>query len=227
MNIVDIILIAVIALVAIVSAKRGFILTLLNIASYAIAGVAAKLFSLPVADYVYDNYFKVKIIQKLYEIMPSGSVEGEINTVVDSTLETLPGYMQALIEQYGVAELTEAMEQSGVNALTVEMIEQTYLAPAVTDILSMVAIVLIFVLFGFLLRIVFSLVSRIFTRKKHKFIRGTNMLLGAAFGAVKGTVIAAVIAAILNIGAPAVNNPQLTDLVNTSAVCNTVAEILK
>ena len=149
------------------------------------------------------------------------------NAVVDNTLDALPGYMQLLMKQYGEAELSAAIEQSGVSNLTVEMIEQTYLAPAITDIFSMVATVLIFVLFGFLLRAVFSLVSRIFTRKKHKFIRGTNMILGAAMGAVKGTIIAGLIAAVLNIGAPAVNNPQLTDLVNTSAVCSTVAEILK
>lgn len=227
MNIVDIILIAVIAVVAIISAKKGFMMTLFNIAAYAIAGIFSKLFSTPVAEYAYTNFFNEIIIGKLYEIMPSGSVEGEINTVLDNTIESLPGYMQALINHFGVADVSGVMEQTGVDTLTVEVIEQTYLAPAVTNILSIVAMVILFVLLGFLLRIVFSFINRIFTRKKHKFIRSTNMILGAAFGALKGVLIAAVIAAVLNIGVPVINNPELTEFVNTSAICNMVAEILK
>ena len=111
--------------------------------------------------------------------------------------------------------------------MTVEMIEQTYLAPVVTNVLSIVAMVLLFLLLVFILRIVFSLINKGLTKKKHKFIRGTNTLFGAAFGAVKGTLIISLIAAVLNIGAPVINNAALNEFVNGSAICNMVAEILK
>lgn len=228
MNIVDLILFIIIAVVAIASARKGFLMTLFNVAAYVIAGVLAKLFSAPAADYAYSNFFREMVSAKLNELMPSGSVEGEITTVISDAIETLPSYIQALINQFiNPSDILKAGSEGGNAAYTVEMLEQTYLAPVVTNVLGIVAMVLLFVLFVFILRIVFSVINKGLTKKKHKFIRGTNTLLGAAFGAVKGTAIVALIAAVLNIGAPVINNQNLSDFVNGSAICNMVAEILK
>ena len=227
MNIVDLILFIVIAVVAIASAKKGFLMMLFNIAAYVISGILSKIFSSPVASYAYENFFGEMVLSKLRELMPTGSVEGEISTVVTSAIESLPGYMQALISHFFSAEIISSGSSGESAAMTVEMIEQTYLAPVVTNVLSIVAMVLLFLLLVFILRIVFSVINKGLTRRKHKFIRGTNMLFGAAFGAVKGTLITALIAAVLNIGAPVINNASLNDFVNGSAICNMVAEILK
>ncbi len=228
MNIVDLLLFIVVAVIAIASARKGFLMTLFNIVSYAIAGIASKIFSSPVAEYVYTNYFSEKVLAKLNEIMPSGSVEGEITSVISDAIETLPAYLQALVNQFAnPADIMNAGAGAENAALTVEMLEQTYVAPVVANVISIVAMVLMFVALVFILRIVFSFINRVFTKKKHKFIRGTNALLGAAFGAVKGVLVAAVIAAVLNIGAPVIDNENFSDFVNNSAVCNMVAEILK
>ena len=228
MNIVDLILFIVIAVVAIASARKGFLMTLFNIAAYVIAGVAAKIFSSPVADYAYINFFSEKVLNRLHTLMPSGSAEGELTTVIVNAIETLPAYVQALINQFvNPSDIISAGAEGGNTVYTVEMIEQTYLAPAVINVLGIVAMVLLFVLFVFILRIVFSIINKGLTKKKHKLIRGTNTLLGAAFGAVKGTAIAALIAAVLNIGAPVINNQNLSDFVNGSAICNMIADILK
>ena len=227
MNIVDLVLFIVVAVVAIASARKGFLMTLFNIAAYAISAVASKIFSLPVAEYAYANFFSEKVLSKLYEMMPSGSVEGEINTVFSGVIESLPEYMQTLIAHFFSAEIVPGIAAEESAALTVEAIEQSYLAPVITNVLSIIAMVLLFILVVFVLKIVFSAVNKGLTRKKHKIIRGTNTLLGAAFGAVKGTFIAAVLAAVLNVGVPVVNTPVLIDYVNGSAICNMVAEILK
>ncbi len=228
MNIVDLILFIVIAVVAIASARKGFLMTLFNIASYVIAGILAKMFSSPVADYAYVNFFSEKVLAKLHQLMPSGSVEGEISTVIINAIGSLPSYIQALINRFvNPSDIINAGSEGANTVYTAEMLEQTYLAPAVINVLGIVAMVLLFVLFVFILRIVFSIINKGLTKKKHKFIRGTNTLLGAAFGAVKGTAIAALIAAVLNIGAPVINNQNLSDFVNGSAICNMVAEILK
>ncbi|MBQ6897507.1 MAG: CvpA family protein [Clostridia bacterium] len=227
MNVVDLILFIVIAVVAIASARKGFLMTLFNIAAYIIAGIAAKIFSVPVAEYAYLNFFSEKLLNRLHELIPSGSVEGELTTVIVNAIETLPSYVQSLINQFvNPSDIINAGAEGGNAVYTVEMIEQTYLSPAVINVLGIVAMVLLFVLFVFILRILFSIINKGLTRKKHRFIRRTNTFLGAAFGAVKGTAIAALIAAILNIGAPVINNQNLSDFVNGSAICNMVAEIL-
>ena len=215
------------AVVAIASARKGFLMMLFNIAAYVISGILSKIFSSPVALYAYENFFGEIVLSKLRELMPSGSVEGEITTVVNEVIESLPEYIQALISHFFPADaISSGMSAEGA-AMTVEMIEQTYLAPVVTNVLSIVAMVLLFLLLVFILRIVFSVINKGLTKKKHKLIRGTNTLFGAAFGAVKGTLIISLIAAVLNIGAPVIDNASLNDFVNGSAICNMVAEILK
>ena len=226
MNIVDIALIVVIAVIAIISAKKGFLMTIFNIAAYAIAGVASKLFSSPVGAYVYENFFSAKILNKLEELMPSGSVEGEVSTVVTNAVESLPEYIQALIYRFDVVSfMNEQAPQT--EALTVDVLESMYLAPAVTNVLSIVSSVVLFALFLFVSRLIFGLINKSLTDKKHKVVKGTNTFFGAAFGVVKGTAIAALFAAVFNIAAPGVNNESLTELVNGSIICNMVAEILK
>ncbi len=200
-------------------------MVLFNIASYVISGILAKIFSSPVASYAYENFFGEMVLAKLRELMPTGSVEGEITTVITSAIESLPEYIQVLISHFFSAEVISSGTPG--EAMTVEMIEQTYLAPVVTNVLAIVAMVLLFLLLVFILRIVFAGINKGLTKKKHKFIRGTNTLFGAAFGAVKGTLIISLIAAVLNIGAPVINNATLNDFVNGSAICNMVAEILK
>lgn len=226
MNIIDIVLFVIVAVVAVVSAKKGFLMTLFNIIAYAVAGVVSKLFCSPVAEYLYDGYFSEKVLAKLNSLMPSGSAEGELSTVVTNAVDTLPAYIKALIEHFDVVSFMND-SSAAESVYTVDMIESVYLAPAVTNVLSIVASVALFVLFSFVLRMVFTLVNKAFTSKKHKIIKSTNTLLGAAFGVVKGSAIIAILAAIVNIAAPAINNESFIQMVNGSAICNMVAEIIK
>lgn len=227
MNIVDLILIIAVAVIAIISAKKGFLLALLNIAAYVVSGVLAKLFSSPVVSYIYSNYFSEKILLKLHELIPSGSVEGELETVIINAIQSLPEPIVSLISHFNASELVSAVVTPADTALTVEMIEQTYVAPFVSNVLSIVVMVVLFILFSFVLRFVFSLINKMITGKKHKIIRGANMFFGAALGVVKGSFIAGIISAVLNIAAPVINNPQLNDFVNGSAICNIIADLLK
>lgn len=223
MNILDLIIFLIVAVIAIVSARKGFLIQILNIVSYVVSGILARIFSAPVVSYIYTNYFSEKVLLKLNEVMPSGSVEGEIIAVVTETLESLPDFIGSAITHFD-------LELSLLNAegtYTVEMLEQTYLAPMISKVLSIVVMVILFVLFAIVLKFAFSIINRLLTGKKHKLIRGTNMFFGAALGAVKGSLIAGVICAVLNIAAPVINNPLLLTYVNGSAICGIIAELLK
>ena len=226
MNIIDIVFVIFVAIIAIISANKGFILSLLNIAAYFIAGVLAKIFASPVSEYVYTNYAYEKVMAKLNEILPSGSVEGEINTVIEGVFESLPDFVYDLANHFGVFN-TEAISGAIGSTLTVELIEKNYVGPAVCSVISVVVIVFLFILFAILLRIVFAFINKLLTSKKHKIMRKTNMFLGAALGVIKGVIPAGLVCAVLNIAVPAINNAQFTDFVNGSYFCNLVADILK
>lgn len=224
MNILDIIAIGLLLIITIISAKKGFMMSLFNIVGYVISAVLSKTMSMPVSAYVYTNYFSDSVLGKLNELIPSGSVQGEISEVINNVVASLPEYVQSMISQF---ELSELLVPAETGALTVEMIEQTYIAPIMLKIISVVAVVVLFIVISFILRIVFSLINKFFVSKKHNIIRKTNMLLGAILGVVKGAVVSCVLCAVLNVAAPIINNPTVYDFVNGSAICNFVADLLK
>lgn len=226
MNIVDLILIIAVAVIAIISAKKGFLLALLNIAAYVASGILAKLFASPVGAYIYSNYFSEKILLKLQELIPSGSVEGELQNIIINAIQSLPEPIASLVSHFNGVEILSSVTFADT-ALTVDTIEQTYVAPFVLNVLSIVLMVILFIFFSFVLRFVFSLINKLVTGKKHKMIRGANMFFGAALGVVKGSFIAGIISAVLNIAAPVINNPQLSAFVNGSAICNIIEDLLK
>lgn len=228
MNIIDLILVILVAVIAIISANKGFILAALNIVAYAVAGILSKIFAAPVSSYLYKNFAYEKVMASLNELLPSGSVEGEINTVIESVFESFPSVVYDLASHFGIFNTDALLADAATGeALTVELLEKNYIGPAVNSVISVVVIVLLFILFAIILRIVFSFINKMLTGKKHKFMRKTNMLLGAALGVIKGVIPAGIICAILNIAAPAINNAQFTDFVNRSYFCNLVADILK
>ncbi|MBE6716422.1 MAG: hypothetical protein E7573_05830 [Ruminococcaceae bacterium] len=225
MNIIDLLLLLFVVAVAVFSAKKGFLLSLFNIIAYIISGIAAKVLSLPVTEYIYNDFIKERIISELYEIMPSGSVETELYAVVENAMASLPDFFTATAKQFGLyPDLSSVVTDSN---LTAEMIESTYISSILCNVISVVVLVIMFVLFSFILKIILSLVNHSLTKEKHKVIRGANMFFGAAFGVIKGIIPAGAVCALLNILSPLINNANFSELVIGSYFCNLLADILK
>lgn len=225
MNYIDIAVIVFIVAVTLISAKKGFIKSLLNLSAYALAGIVAKILASPVAAYIYTNFLKVKVLDELSEILPSGSVSGEIGTVINSALASLPSFVSTLAAQFGITE--GMLLNSSVNEmLTVENIEAQYLGPIVSAVVSVIVLVILFILFAIVFRIIFSVVDKFLNSDKHKIIRTSNRVLGAVFGFIKSLVPAGLICALLNIAAPLVNNEAFYDMVTDSFFCKFIAGIL-
>jgi uncharacterized membrane protein required for colicin V production len=227
MNIIDFIVLGLIAIIAVASAKKGFLMSLFNVVAYVISGFFSKLFCNPVTEYVYEYYMQEKVLMKLNELLPSGSVDGEISTVIDNTLNSLPVFFTGMAEVFGIYDVSGSAAINTEAALTVEVIESDYIGPIVLNIISVVVLVLLFVFFSMLFRFILSFVNRTLTKKKHKLIRGTNMFLGAAIGVIKGIIPAGILCALVNIAAPVLNNELLYQYASDSYFCNLVADLLK
>lgn len=229
MNIVDFLLVILIAVVAVISAKKGFLMSLFNIIAYIAAGFLAKIFSSPVASYVYSAYLSDKVLSKLNELMPSGSMEGELQSIIEGVFDSLPGFLGTLVDHLDIVdEVLLGLDLTGSGqTLTVAVIEADYLAPMILKVISAIAVVVLFILFSVVLRMVLSLINKGLTSKKHKLFRRTNAFLGAALGVVKGIIPAGLICAVLNIAVPALGNEKLLEFVSGSYFCGLIADILK
>lgn len=225
MNLIDIAVIVFIFAVTLISAKKGFIKAIFNLSAYALAGVVSKIFVNPVTSYVYDSFLRVKVIDVLENMLPSGSVSGEINTVVESALSSLPSFVTSLASHFGITASSVTSEISN-ETLSIEFIESEYLAPVVSAVVSVIVLILLFILFAIVFRIIFSFVDKALNSDKHKVIRSSNRILGAILGFIKSLIPAGVICAVLNIASPVISNESFSVMVTESFFCKLIADML-
>lgn len=223
-NIIDIIAVALIVLITVSSAKKGFMKTLLTLAAFIAAFVGARIAAAPVSEFIYSDYISPLVLEKLNELLPNGSVAGEIDAVIEGILAQFPAALVDIARTYNLLPDFSALS-TGTADLTVASIEELYVAPVLTEIAAIITTLVLFVVLSAILRLVVAMINRFFVSDKHKFVKRTNMLLGAVLGFVKSLIPVAVLGAVLNLIAPAIGNEQLISFVNTSYLCEIVANL--
>ena len=220
MNTLDIVLILLVVFSALIAAKRGLLRSLLNLGAVVGAGILSRMLAQPVAGLCYDQFLHNKIQQELLEILPEGSVSGQVSAGIDSILAELPQPVVAIAKQFGLyPQLNE-----GTQVLTVEAIEQDYIVPVVTGVMAVIATVILFIVIGAVLKIIVGMIDKRATNKdSHKWVHGFNALLGGVVGLVKGVIPAAVFCAAANVLAPVIGNANFSELVDNSYFCQFIA----
>jgi uncharacterized membrane protein required for colicin V production len=222
LNPIDIVLIIIVLLAAFISARKGFIWSVLNLGAILLSSILSKLCASPVSHFFYDQFLHTRIMGELDRILPAGSVSGQIGESIESVLNEFPVPITAIAKQYGLFPDFSG----GTQVLTVEGIEQDYIVPIVTGVLTIIASVLLFVVFSAILKIVAGTINHTLSDKdKHRFVSRTNTLIGAAFGLLKGILLAAIVCVLLNLIAPVLGNGSLSTLTEGSYFCGLIASL--
>ena len=223
MNSIDVILLIFVGISVFFAAKRGLILSLMNLGAVVLAGILSRWLAPYASDAFYSTFLHEKILSRMYEILPEGSVSGQVSAGVERILSELPASLIAIAKQYGLyPELSQDTQ-----ILTVEGIETDYVIPLVTGILSIVATVLLFIVFVMVLKFIAGMINRGLTNKtKHKIVHKTNMVGGALVGIVKAVIPVGISCIVLNLAAPASGNTAVQNLINGSLFCSLVAKLI-
>lgn len=222
LNPIDIVLIVIVLLAALISAKKGFIWSVLNLGAILLSSVLSKLCAAPVSHFFYDQFLHTRIMGELNRLLPAGSVSGQIGESIESILNELPLPVTAIAKQYGLYPNLSG----GTQVLTVEGIEQDYIVPIVTGVLTIIATVLLFVIFSAILKIVAGAINHNLSDKdKHRFVSRTNTLVGAVFGLLKGVLLGAVACILLNLVSPVLGNGTLSAMTEGSYFCGLIASL--
>lgn len=221
MNLTDVVLLLIILFIAFAGAANGFFKSLAGVASYVISAFAAKLAALPVAEALYKNVFQAKVTAELNTIFPSGSVQGEVSSAVQTAADSLPGYLGALLKFF-----TPDTSGAAGNALTVAQMEADYVAPVVTKALCWAAMIVLFIVCSLVLRIIFGALDRaVFNRKNPGVLSWVNKLLGFILGAVKGAAVVLAVCLLLNLIAPLTGENRFSENIMSSALCGFISQI--
>ncbi|MBO5934936.1 MAG: CvpA family protein [Clostridia bacterium] len=191
--IIDIILVLLIALIAFLGSKRGFILTVFDLFSGIASVVIAKLTAPYAADFIYDKIAKETVIAFLEE--KYNAVGNAMTDAASSVFGFLPDGIYAFASKTGLLD-PSAMAQDVLSKITtVAEIESNIVKPVVTAVINIICFAVIAFAGAVILKIVGKLISDILS--KIKIIEKFNALLGGVAGVLKGVIYVFVIAVIL------------------------------
>ena len=225
MNYLDIILLVLLVVFTYLSARRGLFHVVSQYLASIAAFVLARLLCNPAANFIYQHYVAEQVQEKLVELMPEGSVSGQIGALTDTVIASLPENIQKLVTQFRLTDLLHT-GASQTDVLTVSEIETLYVAPIVTKAFAIMTMFVIFIVLAIILKTVVYCVNKaLFASKESKF-QGVNKFLGALLGVARGALAVFVVAFLLNVAASFLTESSFHNTVAASYLCNYVSTLL-
>ncbi len=189
--VIDLIIAAIIAIVAFISAKQGFVRTVVGFVGFVAAVVIAFTVSEPLANATYDKYIEPTIIE---------AVEDKSADTADATAEqiwqSLPKLLTDNAEKLNITKdsLNGVIKQSSNVGEIVENISATVVKPVVAQIIKTLYAVIILTVLLFVVKLLAKLLNKVFS---FSIVGKLNTLLGGAVGFVKGFFIALIVCEVL------------------------------
>lgn len=187
--ILDLAVVAVIIINVLLSAKKGFVKTVVEVVGFIAALSLAFSLSTPIAEYSYDTFIGPAVENSLIE--SAGNIA---DASANSLFETLPPVITENAETFGISAENILSGVSGSvkenTADTVKIISEDIVKPITVKLIGMAATLLIFTILSFVVKILASVLNKIFS---FSIIGKVNSSLGAVIGFFKGIVFATIV----------------------------------
>ena len=197
----DLILLAIVLLFVITSAKKGFAKTFIEFVGFILAIYLSTFIGGAVATKVYDSTIEPKIIETVKETVGE-TTSSTVNDTVDLIWEDLPPMLTSSASFFGVdtSEVKESLNTQIAQKVDVELIAKStaekVVKPIFITIVKSVVSVILFAVLMFVVKIVAKIVNKIF---KLPLVGTINSALGALLGLGKGAIIATVFCAVIGL----------------------------
>ncbi len=200
MNIIlDVILLTIFVAFVFTAAKKGFMLSLLELIAVIAALSLSYQFSPVVAQAAYDNIVEEKLVETVEKEIDENLNISSSTTQAEMVLESMPGFMVSFASSVGI-ELDEVKakitsETFSAENLATELVEKIA-QPIVVAALTAISFLLLSAVLMFALKWVACLLSKIF---KLPLLGTVNKALGGVLGACKGVMVIIFISTILKV----------------------------
>lgn len=221
----DIILAVVWIVFIALAAKKGFVHSLLEFASFAIAMVLAFQISAYLAPQIYENWLEPKVILMLQDALPKNG--GTAAQQAQALLSGLPDEASSFAAAIGlnVEALAQQIKEMnlGSSGELSRVLADRVGGPIVIQMCKWILFSIFAVIISVVLRFLTKYVDKIF---KLPVLKTANTALGAVLGGLKGLFVVALICMILRLAVDL--TPQLNEsvktVINSSFILNTVNE---
>ena len=220
--VIDLILLALLIVFVYLGAKNGFVRSILGVVAVVVAAILASCFSAPVAQAVYDGFFKASIETAIAEQLPDMSSAQATVDNVQVVVSSIPEAFVNAAAKMGI-DISDIATQAGnfdfgaanVAAEITEKVAQ----PIAVSLLEVLSFVAVFLIAYVILQPVVSSISRFF---KLPVLKTFNRALGGVVGAVKGVFFVVTVALLLYASVPVVSNAEFIEAVNSSNIINMI-----
>lgn len=203
--IIDVILVAIIAVSAFLAFKKGFIGTLFSLVSTIAAIALSLMLCAPVAGYINDNFVNKTVKSYIIKVVDDSSAGKNYDELLSNGAEIIgkikemPESLKGVLELAGIdedeivafANKTEANTASSVDALIDKIA-----TPISSTISRVIALAILFIVLSVALWVVCKLVTAVFSALP--LGKSLNKFGGLAFGIVRGLLITFVIATVFS-----------------------------
>ncbi|MBE6787788.1 MAG: CvpA family protein [Ruminococcaceae bacterium] len=191
--VIDLILIAIIVIIAVITAKQGFVRAIVEAVGFIAAVLVAFSVSTPLAEVTYNKVVEPAIVNSVND----DKIENTNNTI-DKVWESLPKVITKNANNFGISKesLEKTISQSTkLDAQTILTdVSQKVISPLVVGILKTVyAVVLVFIL-SFVVKLLAKLLNKAFS---FSVVGKFNKFLGALVGVVKGVSLTVVLSEVV------------------------------
>ncbi len=231
---IDILFLAILVFAVIVSAKKGLVRTVLEIAAFVLSVVLAAQLAAPMANTCYDSFLSEQVENKIYtELSESDEHLSDMKTVL-VTVDSLPEFIRNSFDHADsdVGTVIQQITASGTSdAEIAKQLNEQVARPLGVMVLTSILFLLVFVLANALLQWLAKTIAKAF---KVPIVRTVNGVLGGVFGAVKGCLLIFLVCTVFIFLAPyiggdfqeAVNGSSVVSFVENSLIAEYLADAI-
>lgn len=196
--VLDGIAVAIIVLMLVLGARRGFIKTAVRLIGIIVALVAAALISTPAAQGIFDTWLQVPAREAVASAAAEATVAAAttVTQQVEAVIAALPPLVQGAIDVTGVSTVGITGAPVAAEKLTT-LIMDTVIEPLCVSLMQAILFLLIFIAVYIVARILAKAVDKVFSALP--IIRQINALLGGALGVAEGVAFVYLLTLVLRL----------------------------
>lgn len=190
MNLFDIVVIAIVLLVVVLSAKKGFVASCLDTFSMAISAFVSYKFCTPVANSLYDMFIKNLVKTEFRRALDEMSSSLSVSEKIAGMIESLPETAVKLANSVGI-DVNGLSSSLAIGNTSDEVLIETVADKLAYSIMITLTEIVVFVVLFILATILIRFISNFFSSNLEKLpvVGKVDTLLGGVLGLIKAVVI--------------------------------------
>ncbi len=182
--ILDVIIIAIIAISVIVSAKFGFVRTVIEVVGFICVFYLAFSVSKPIANYIYEKSVEPSIVSSAEE-----SIGKTYENATEAIWNAFPDFITNNAEKYGLHknDFSKSISETTSNNITdiAKSASRSVAMPVITKIISLAVSFLLIIILMFFVKMLAKVINKMFS---FSILGVFNSILGGILGLLKGLI---------------------------------------